>query len=87
MGSTPPRAALFIGGPLNLPVAVPFVIQHTPMDLFREVREKILVVSSLIGSSHDLNSEFRSPAGHKLSSGRPDGNQVNKPPRHINLGL
>jgi hypothetical protein len=41
MGSTPPRTTLFIGGPPNLPVAVPSVVQHVSTALFREVREKI----------------------------------------------
>jgi hypothetical protein len=47
MGSTPTRAALFMGGPLNLPVAVPSAVQHAPTALFREVREKIKADFSL----------------------------------------
>jgi hypothetical protein len=47
MGSTPTRAALFIGGPPNLPVAVPSAVQHAPTALFREVREKIKADFSL----------------------------------------
>jgi hypothetical protein len=40
MGSTPTRAALFIGGPPNLLVAVPSTVQHASTALFRHVREK-----------------------------------------------
>jgi hypothetical protein len=49
MGSTPPRAALFIRGPQNLPVVVPSVVQYASTDLFREVCEKISADSPLIG--------------------------------------
>jgi hypothetical protein len=76
MGSTPTRAALFIGGPLDLPVAVPSVVQHASTALFREVREKIAADSSLTEQSHDLSPEFRSSANNKLTSGRPDGKHV-----------
>jgi hypothetical protein len=41
MGSTPPRAALFIGGPPNLPVAVPSAVQRASTALFSKVREQI----------------------------------------------
>jgi hypothetical protein len=62
MGSTPPRAALFIGGPPNLPVAVPSAVQHASTALFREVREKIKADFPLTDYYYDLNSEFRSSA-------------------------
>jgi hypothetical protein len=45
MGSTP--TALFIGGPLDLPIAVPSAVQHAPMALFQEVCEKIATDLSL----------------------------------------
>jgi hypothetical protein len=75
------------GGPLNLPVAVPSAVQHASMDLFQEIREKFFCgfVADWLKPRPKLR--VRSSAGHKLSSGRPDGKQVNKPPRHINLGL
>jgi hypothetical protein len=47
MGSTPTRAALFIGGPPNLPIAVPSAVECASTTLFREVREKIKAVFSL----------------------------------------
>jgi hypothetical protein len=47
MGSTPTRAALFIGGPPNLSVAVSATVQHAATALFREVREKIKADCSL----------------------------------------
>jgi hypothetical protein len=34
MGSTPTRAALFIGGPPNLPLAIPSAVQQTSTALF-----------------------------------------------------
>jgi hypothetical protein len=46
MGSTPTRAALFIGGPLDLPVAVPSAVQRASMALFRKIHEKIASDSS-----------------------------------------
>jgi hypothetical protein len=47
MGSTPTRAALFIGGTTKSAVVVPSAVQHAPTALFREIREKIMVDSSL----------------------------------------
>jgi hypothetical protein len=55
MGSTPPQAALFIGGPPNLPVVVPSIVQHASTALSREVREKIKADFSLTDYSNDLN--------------------------------
>jgi hypothetical protein len=69
MGSTPPRAALFIGGPPNLPVAVPSAVQHASMALFREVRENNKADFSLTDYSYDLNSEFRSSAKQEENIG------------------
>jgi hypothetical protein len=62
MGSTSPRAALFMGGSRNPPVAVPSAVQHVSTALFREVREKIKADFSLTHYNYDLNSEFRSSA-------------------------
>jgi hypothetical protein len=55
MGSTPPRATLFIGGPLNLSVEVPSTVQNASTALSREVREKIKAEFSPIGYNYDLN--------------------------------
>jgi hypothetical protein len=55
MGSTPPQAVLFIGGPPNLFVAVPSTVQCASRALSRELREKIKADFSLTGYSYDLN--------------------------------
>jgi hypothetical protein len=55
MGSTPPRAILFIGGPPNLSVAVPSTVQCASTALSREVCEKIKADFPLTGYSYDLN--------------------------------
>jgi hypothetical protein len=46
MGSTSTQAALFIGGPLDLPVVVPSTIQYASTALVREIREEIVPDSS-----------------------------------------
>jgi hypothetical protein len=76
MGSTPTQAALFIGGPLDLPVAVPSAVQHASTALFREIREKI--------APNSRDSEFRSSTDNNISSGLPDNKQVQQAP-HITL--
>jgi hypothetical protein len=76
MGSTPTQAALFIGGPLDLPVAVPSAVQHASTALFREIREKI--------APNSRDSEFRSSTDNNISSGHPDNKQVQQAP-HITL--
>jgi hypothetical protein len=55
MGSTPPWAALFIGGPANLSVAAPSTIQYASTTPSQEVREKIKADFSLADYNHDLN--------------------------------
>jgi hypothetical protein len=80
MGSTPPRAILFIGGPPNLSVAVPSTVQCASTAQSRELRAKIHADFSL-----RPKSEFRSSA-KKTTSGHPDGKSFHKPPRHINIG-
>jgi hypothetical protein len=86
MGSTPPRAVLFIGGPTDLSIAVPSTVQHASTALSREVREKIKADFSLTGYSYDLN----------LSLGRQPKRQHQvilmakhfcKPPYHVKSGL
>jgi hypothetical protein len=86
MGSTPPRAILFIGGPPNLSIVVPSTVQCASIALSREVREKIKAEFSLSKSQLRPKSEFRSLV-KKTTSGRPDGKSFCKPPRHINIGL
>jgi hypothetical protein len=81
MGSTPPQAVLFIGGPPNLSVAVPSIVQCASTALSRELCTKIQADFSL-----RPKSEFRSSA-KKTTSGRPDGKSFCKPPRHINISL
>jgi hypothetical protein len=62
MGSTLPRAVLFIGGPPNLSIAVPSTVQCASTALSREVCEKIKADFSLTGYIYDLNlSLARSP--------------------------
>jgi hypothetical protein len=86
MGSTPPQAVLFIGGPPILSVAVPSSVQNASTALSREVLEKIKVDFSQNMSQLRPKSEFRS-LGKKTTSGRPVGKSFCKPPYHVNLGL
>jgi hypothetical protein len=80
MGSTLPRTALFIGGPSNLPVAVPSAVQHASKALFREVREKIKADFSLTDYSDDLNLSLDRQLNKKTTSGRPDGKHILQAP-------
>jgi hypothetical protein len=81
MGSTPPRAVLFIGGPPNLFVVVPSTVQCASTALSQELRAKIQLDFLL-----RPKSEYRSSA-KKTTLGRPDGTSFHKPPRPINIGL
>jgi DNA-binding LacI/PurR family transcriptional regulator len=58
MGSTPPRAVLFIASPLNLSVAVYSTVQNASMTLSRETHEKIKAEFLPTGYSYDLNLCF-----------------------------
>jgi hypothetical protein len=86
MGSTPPRAVLFLGGPLNLSVAVRSTIQYASTALSGEVCEKIKADSLLNKPQLRPKSKFRSLA-KKKTSGHLDGKSFCKPPRYINIGL
>jgi hypothetical protein len=86
IGSTPPRAALFIGRPPNLSILVPSTVQYASTAPSREVREKIKVDFWRSKSQLQPKSEFRSLV-KKTTSGRPHGKSFCKSPRYINIGL
>jgi hypothetical protein len=85
MGSTPPWAVLFIGGPPNLPIVVPLAVQHASTALSREVREKIKADFSLTDYSYNLNLCLGLQLNKKTTVLM--ANTFCKPPHHINLGL
>jgi hypothetical protein len=80
MGSTPTRAALFIGGSTGSAHCGPFrrtTCYNGSISIILREDCTRFVVNKL---SHDLNSEFRSSGTSKTPSGHPDSKQVRQAP-------
>jgi hypothetical protein len=59
-------------GPLNLSVAAPCSVQHTPTALFRDVSEKIKADFRQQTKCYDLNLNLGRQPNKKITTGRPD---------------
>jgi hypothetical protein len=70
----------FLGGPPNLPIAIPSAVQHTSTTIFREVCTKIKADFLLTDYNYDLNLSLGLQLNKKTPSGRPDGKHVLQAP-------
>jgi hypothetical protein len=80
MGSTPPRAALFIGGSTKSTRCGSFRRTTRLNSSIREVCKEIKADFSLTDYSYDLNLSLGRQLNNKTTSGRPDGKHVLQAP-------